>query len=84
MPRNEARPLIPSLAARQRRNVEALEGRTDTVTVRYIKRDDTESSTTGTVKFFNGRVGYDTGSVTIDDPAKGARTINLHRIYEIE
>jgi hypothetical protein len=81
--RNEPKPLSPIDARRQRVNQRVLEGLQE-VTVKYTKRDGTESSSTGTVKFFNGRIGYDTGSVTIDTPDKGPRTINLHSIHTIE
>lgn len=50
------------------------------VEVNYRKRDASAGTSTGTVKFFNGEPGMDTGSVTIDTADKGPRTINLHRI----
>lgn len=84
MPRNIARPLDRADAIRQSLNLRALENRKGAVTVTYTKRNGEVSSSTGTVEFFNGRVGYDTGSVTIADPVKGNRTINLHRISGIE
>jgi hypothetical protein len=83
MPRNEAKPLSLTDARRQRVNQRVLEGLTE-VTVKYTKRDGTESSSTGKVAYFNGLIGYDTGSVTIDTLDKGPRTINLHRIHHIE
>jgi hypothetical protein len=84
MPRNEAKPLDRVDSIRQSINAERLRNRNGEVTVHYRKRDETVSSSTGTVAFFNGKIGYDTGSVTIADPVKGNRTINLHRIIVIE
>lgn len=82
--RNQPKPLDHIDAKRQSLNAERLRNATGPVTVHYRKRDETVSSTSGTVEFFNGRVGFDTGSVTIADPVKGNRTINLHRIFTIE
>jgi hypothetical protein len=83
MPRNEAKPLSLADARRQRVNQRVLEGLSE-VTVRYTKRNGQESSSTGKVAYFNGQIGMDTGSVTIDTPDKGPRTINLHSIHTIE
>lgn len=84
MPRNEARPLSATDHAVQTRNLHALQAVTEPVTVFYVKRDGSESQSTGKVAFFNGQPGMDTGSVTIDTDDKGPRTINLHRIVEIK
>lgn len=81
--RNEPKPLNPIDARRQRVNLKVLTG-LETATVHYTKRDGTESSSTGRVAFFNGKPGYDTGSVTIETENKGPRTINLHSIHTIE
>lgn len=85
MPRNEAKPLS-EIEARYQRKVMAALLPLDyrPVGLTYTKRDGSEGKSTGMVKFFNGRVNYDTGSVTIEDPVKGMRTINLHRITNIE
>lgn len=61
-----------------------LANRKGAVTVHYTKRDGSQSASTGTVSYFNGTPGMDTGSVTIDTLDKGPRTINLHRITRIE
>lgn len=53
------------------------------VTLSYVKRDGNTSSSTGTVKFFNGQPGMDTHSVTLDTLDKGPRTINLHRVVTV-
>lgn len=82
--RNQPKPLDRVDSIRQSLNAERLRNQTGIVTVHYRKRDETVSSTTGTVEFFNGKIGFDTGSVTIADPSKGNRTINLHRIFTIE
>jgi hypothetical protein len=81
--RNEPKPLDRIDARRQRVNRDVLQG-LDEVTVRYTKRNGTESSSTGRVAYFNGKPGYDTGSVTIETADKGPRTINLHLIHTIE
>jgi len=83
MPRNIAKALSGAETYRQTMAVEALsevQAGDGVVEVRYTKRNGDSSSSTGKVAFFNGRVGFDTGSVTIDTPDKGMRTINLHRI----
>lgn len=82
MPRNEAKPLDEFSAARQRKMADALEI-DQHVTLTYSKRDGSESRATGTVKFFNGKIGFDTGSVTVETSDRGPRTINLHRIIGI-
>lgn len=82
--RNEPKPLGPDDFARQTRNLNRLRAETGTVTVKYVKRDGKTSSSTGKVGFFNGKPGYDTGSVTIETEDKGPRTINLHSIHTIE
>lgn len=82
--RNEPKPLDYSESMQQARNTKALMSATGPVTVHYTKRNGQDSTSSGEVKFFNGRVGFDTGSVTIADPVKGNRTINLHRIFKIE
>lgn len=86
MPRNEAKPLSESDALAQRLNLNTLapalrDGAT--VSLEYVKRDGSSSSSTGVPTFVNGRPGMDTGSITLDTPDKGARTINLHRITRI-
>lgn len=50
------------------------------VTLGYIKRDGTASSSTGEVVEFKGTDGTDTMSVILDCPDKGRRTINISRI----
>lgn len=52
----------------------------EVVTLGYIKRDGTPSSSTGEVVEFKGTDGTDTMSVILDCPDKGRRTINLSRI----
>lgn len=80
--RNEAKPLNPVETAVQSLRHAALPvGRR--VHVEYVKRNGEKSSATGEVKFFNGRPGYDTGSVTIDTEDCGPRTVNLHRITKV-
>jgi hypothetical protein len=69
---------------RQRVNLATLQAATGPVTVTYVKRDGKQSASTGTVGFFNGKPGMDTGSVTIETEDKGPRTINLHRIITID
>lgn len=81
--RNQPKPLSPADYERQSRNLRILQGADKTVTVSYVKRNGQESSSTGTVAFFNGKPGYDTGSVTIETEDKGPRTVNLHRISSI-
>lgn len=54
------------------------------VTVHYVKRNGTESSSHGKVDSFPGKAGFDTLSVNIVDEVKGIRTINLVRIKRIE
>lgn len=86
MPRNQAKPLS-EIEVRYQRKVADILAVTSTyrdVALTYIKRDGTESRSVGRVKFFNGQIGYDTGSVTIDTIDKGYRTINLHRITKVE
>jgi hypothetical protein len=82
--RNEPKPLSPEDYTRQMDNRDVLVDVDGDVTIHYVKRNGEQSSSTGTVAFFNGRPGFDTGSVTIADPVKGNRTINLHRIFTIE
>lgn len=87
MPRNEAKPLTAPQYMRQRVNHTTLSKIKESdkpVRVYYVKRDGNPSFSEGTITHFNGRPGMDTGSVTLDTPDKGARTINLHRIYLIE
>jgi hypothetical protein len=80
--RNEPKPLDRETAMRAYRVRDQLrEG--DHVTLNYVKRDGSESSSTGRVAFFNGRDGMDTMSVTIDTPDKGMRTINLAGVTEV-
>lgn len=84
--RNQPKPLDHIEAMRQRHVGERLNkfyGTDKIVTVVYSKRDGNVSQSTGTVDFFNGTPGMDTGSVTIKTEDKGPRTINLHRIIEI-
>lgn len=82
--RNEPKPLNPFDQRRQAINAKVLRAASTPVTVRYVKRNGQESASTGTVGFFNGRVGFDTYSVTIETDDKGPRTINLHSIHTIE
>lgn len=86
--RNQPKPLTDVERYTQSTALNALtplQGTERMVELRYTKRPDrsgrvVESSSTGKVLFFNGIPGMDTGSVTIEDPSKGNRTINLHRI----
>ena len=81
--RNQPKPLGPIERYLQDRATEALAPFVSTETVvevQYQKRNGDISSSTGKVAFFNGKPGFDTGSVTIDTADKGPRTINLHRI----
>lgn len=86
MPRNEAKPLSETEYRYQTKVKNALAPTADyrDVLVRYSKRDGTKSEAVGRVKFFSGKPGFDTGSVTIETRDRGNRTINLHRIYYIE
>lgn len=86
MPRNEAKPLSEHDAYHQRKVWKALETMPEwrEVGLTYVKRNGEKSRSAGKIMFFNGQIGYDTGSVTIDDPVKGARTINLHRVIHVE
>lgn len=80
--RNQPKPLDEFDAARQRKIADSL-AVGDKVALTYTKRNGAESSSRGEVAFFNGHIGYDTGSVTVLDPDKGMRTINIHRIIEV-
>lgn len=87
--RNEPKPLDHLDAQRQRLNLSILEramaeGRV--VTLEYVKRNGNLSSATGPVQFFNGKPGFDTGSVTVDSTESKGRptTVNLHRITVIK
>lgn len=87
MPRNIAKHLDPADNAVQRvrqLDLSDHQSKEHTITVSYIKRDGTKSSSRGRVAFFSGTPGMDTGSVTIDTEDKGPRTINLHRIVGID
>lgn len=84
MPRNIAKPLSAADHLRQKSVHASLLGMEGPVRVYYTKRDGSPSFSKGEVTHFNGTPGMDTGSVTIDDPDKGPRTINMHRIYLIE
>jgi hypothetical protein len=83
--RNEPKPLSREAAARAYNFQAALEALTDgpAVTLNYTKRDTSTSSSTGVVRFFNGREGMDTMSVTVETADKGMRTINLARILSV-
>lgn len=83
MPRNIAKPLSPADHAIQKVRHGHLLSVDGPVTLTYVKRDGTTSSSTGTVGFFSGTPGMDTGSVTIETEDKGPRTINLHNIIRI-
>ncbi len=86
MPRNEPKSLSLVEHANQRVRQSHLADCMDrevTVTVSYVKRDGSASSSTGKVAYFNGRPGFDTGSVTINTEDKGPRTVNLHNITRI-
>lgn len=80
--RNIPKPLTRAECDHQHDMLEALKA-AETVTVDYTKRDATSGTATGTVKFFSGEPGMDTGSVTIETVDRGPRTINLHRIKVI-
>lgn len=85
--RNQPKPLDEFDLRRQRVNADVLSDAMRSeriVTVEYVKRDGSASSSTGPVVFFNGQPGMDTGSVTIADENKGNRTVNLHRITVIK
>jgi hypothetical protein len=86
MPRNVAKPLSEHDAYHQRKVWKALAA-VDyrDVSLEYVKRDGTKGTATGKVQFFNGRVGYDTGSVTIDTTATKGRptTVNMHRVTKV-
>lgn len=87
MPRNIAKHLSPTDHAVQSvRHIDLSHhmSKAHVVTVSYVKRDGNTSSSRGTVGFFSGQPGMDTGSVTIETEDKGPRTINLHRIIKIE
>ena len=81
--RNEPKPLSPEDYAVQSHALRVLRDRSE-ATLHYTKRDGKTSRSSGTIQFFNGKPGFDTGSVTIEDTVKGPRTINLHRITFIE
>lgn len=81
--RNEPKPLSFEDARIQRQNRDILVNLNGPVTLHYVKRNGQKSHSTGTVAFFNGTPGMDTGSVTLHTPDKGDRTINLHRIFAI-
>jgi len=81
--RNEPKPLNDLDHRRQARALAALQAR-ETATVSYVKRDGKAGKATGKVAYFNGKPGFDTGSVTIETADRGPRTINLHRIDSIE
>jgi hypothetical protein len=55
-----------------------------TVALTYVKRDGSVSASAGEVTFHNGAEGMDTMSVTVLDPAKGQRTINLAGILTVD
>lgn len=81
--RNEPKPLDRTRAARAynlQEGLSALKDADRAVRLDYFKRNGSRSSSEGKVMYFNGRDGMDTMSVTIDDPNKGARTINLDLI----
>jgi hypothetical protein len=78
--RNEPKPLSRDEAARAYALQSALENVDGAVMLTYIKRNGMESSSTGTVRFFSGREGMDTMSVTLETKDKGMRTINLCRV----
>ena len=82
--RNEPKPLSIPESERQHKNADILSRANGaSVRVEYVKRNGETSSSRGEVAFFNGKPGFDTGSVTIADPDKGNRTVNLHRITKI-
>ena len=85
MPRNEAHPLSQAAAMRAYTLRAALQGAQSNgqeVSMRYVKRDGTESASTGAIVGFPGRDGMDTMSVDIVDRVKGIRTINLNRVIK--
>lgn len=86
MPRNEAKPLSSddyiTQTVMHRRIMAVPTG--EPVRLEYTKRNGEKSSSTGPVLFFNGKPGYDTGSVTLDTPDKGrSTTVNIHRIISV-
>ena len=83
MPRNEAQPLSRDEAHRSYRLRDRMsEG--DNVTLWYRKRDGSASTSTGEVRYFSGKDGMDTMSVTVRTPDKGDRTINLCRVVRFQ
>lgn len=80
--RNIPKPLSPEDYAQQTRMRDILAAQSGPVTVFYTKRNGQEGSATGPVQFFNGKPGFDTGSVTIDSTETKGRptTVNLHLI----
>ncbi len=87
MPRNPARALSPADHAVQSvRHIDLMHHmyKDHVITLSYVKRDGSVSSSRGKVTEFSGLPGFDTGSVTIADEIKGARTVNLHRITKID
>lgn len=84
--RNEPKPLTRQQARHAYAMQAALEAEQDagkSVTLNYVKRNGQTSSSSGTIEFFNGREGMDTMSVTVRDPSKGLRTVNICRITSI-
>lgn len=52
------------------------------VGMNYVRRDGQTGTVTGEVRYFSGRDGMDTMSVTVRDTEKGDRTINLCRVIK--
>ncbi|HEV7948346.1 MAG TPA: hypothetical protein VGP24_01140 [Glaciihabitans sp.] len=86
MVRNIAKPLSIVESEYQHALVEQLSPLKDTdtlVELTYTRRDGMLSRSTGTVAYFSGEPGMDTGSVTVKTEDKGPRTVNLHRIARV-
>lgn len=86
MPRNVAKPLTTEQYHRVLGYTRELADRfnhDESVTLNYVKRNGSDSSSTGKVEGFVGNAMMDTFSVQIVDVVKGIRTINMVGIKEI-
>jgi hypothetical protein len=84
--RNEPKPLTRTQLADVLARTKTLAGAFNddqSVTLVYVKRDGTTSSSTGKIDGFIGNAMMDTFSVNIVDTAKGIRTVNVVRIKSI-
>lgn len=81
--RNEPKPLDRDEAARAYRLRDRLTEGSE-VTLWYRKRDGAASTSTGEVRYFSGKDGMDTMSVTVRTLDKGDRTINLCRVVRFQ